>query len=284
MQPHREPSQDGQRPQRIADLFLPAGDSPSSPAPDRLAFFSLIAANLLPILIAILFGWDMSDVVLFYWLENIIIGLWVIPRILFAQAEGGENAESWLERPGQFEPPGTAGTAEFVAPRPSPTTTPISPTGTIGLHPAKFFLVPFFCFHYFFFCFVHGIFISVFTSGFAGGPSMHSPGGLIRASLGGLSAGGLVALAGLVISHGISFFRNYVGRREYRHTHPMVEMFRPYPRVVILHVCIIFGGFAIMMLGSPMPLVVLLMVGKTLLDATLHAASHGGKTPWVHPA
>lgn len=108
---------------------------------------------------------------------------------------------------------------------------------------------------------------------------MHSPGELLRASLGGLSTGGLLALAGLVISHGISFFRNYVGRGEYRRAQPMGEMFRPYPRVVILHVCILFGGFAIMMLGSSMPLVVLLMIGKTIFDAK----SHGGSPPWGHP-
>jgi hypothetical protein len=280
MQPQREPSQAGDRPQRIVDLFRPTGDASPSPAPDRLALFSLIAANLLPILIAVLLGWDMSDVVLFYWLENIIIGLWVIPRMLFAQADGAENAETEDGPTGRFDTPDIAG---FVAPRSTPTETRLSRSGTIGLNHAKFFLVPFFCFHYFFFCFVHGIFITVFTSGFAGGPPMHSPGELLRASLGGLSAAGMLALAGLVISHGISFFRNYVGRGEYRRTHPMVEMFRPYPRIVILHVCIIFGGFAIMMLGSPMPLVVLLMIGKTLLDATLHTASHGGKTPWGHP-
>jgi hypothetical protein len=235
---------DDQPPPRVADRFRPPDASPSSPVPDRLALVSLIAANVLPILVAILFGWDISDVVLFYWLENIIIGLWVIPRILFAQAED---------------------------------------TGTVGVNQAKFFLVPFFCFHYFFFCFVHGVFITVFTSGFSGGPPMHSPGELLRASLGGLSTAGMLALAGLVISHGISFFRNYIGHGEYRQAHPMGEMFRPYPRVVILHVCIIFGGFAVMMLGSPMALVVLLMIGKTILDATLHTASHGGNTPWGHP-
>jgi|GEM_PF-5144901 len=56
-----------------------------------------------------------------------------------------------------------------------------------------------------------------------------------------------------------------------------MEMFRPYGRIVLLHVCIIFGGIVIMFLGSPMMLVVLLMVGKTVVDMAVHVASHPGQ-------
>jgi|GEM_PF-5490609 len=45
---------------------------------DRVSLVSLIAANLLPVFFALVFGWDLGGVVMFYWWENIIIGLYAI--------------------------------------------------------------------------------------------------------------------------------------------------------------------------------------------------------------
>ena len=54
----------------------------------------LVLANLLPLAGVFLLGWSVFPIMLVFWLENIIVGLLNIPRILFAMgpAEGQEKA------------------------------------------------------------------------------------------------------------------------------------------------------------------------------------------------
>jgi fatty acid desaturase len=52
-------------------------------------------------------------------------------------------------------------------------------------------------------------------------------------------------------------------------------MFRPYGRVLLLHGCIIAGAFGVLFFGAPLTLVVLLMLGKTAIDAKVHLMFHG---------
>jgi len=42
----------------------------------------------------------------------------------------------------------------------------------------------------------------------------------------------------------------------------------------VLHVAILFGAFAIQGLGSTVPLLVILVVGKTAIDLSLHRWMH----------
>jgi len=200
---------------------------------NRLALVGLIAANCLPILLALIFGWNVYDVVMFYWWENIIIGIYSICRILMAS------------------------------------------NGTAGIAMSKLPLVLFFTFHYFFFCFIHLIFLRLFFQ--EGGPLAMNGSPFIESiseiwQL--IPQAGLVGLMAIAISHGMSFFQNYIGKGEYKKSMPMLEMFRPYGRIVVMHVCIIFGGFAVMLFGSPIALVVLLMLLKTAVDLVAHVSSH----------
>jgi len=258
----------------LIDMVLGTPASQASAGADRVSLFSLLAANILPILMAIMFGWNVGDVVIFYWWENLIIGLWVIPRLLMAHS----NKAHLLKQTNQSQ------------------LTPSRSSQNDGMQYEKILVIPFFCFHYFFFCFVHGIFVHVLARGmFSDAPGVSIPFDtstgnsrlgplmiipfffqLLASSLQGLSTGGLVAVAGLVISHGISFFRNFIGHGEYQNAHVMFEMFRPYPRIIVLHLGIIVGGIATLLLGSPLILVIILMIGKTVLDAKLHLFSHGG--------
>ncbi len=272
----------------LGALFGGPSNTTQTPS-DRLAIAGLLAANILPILLALLFGWDVGDVVTFYWLENIIVGLWVIPRLITAQGELSLDPNELSKQLSKIS--GATVTSESAS-KASHT------KGKATIERAKLFLIPFFCFHYFFFCFVHGVFVSVFASGaITGNTSAPLPfdtpeGGswpgplviiqffysLISNSLASLSTGGLLAIAGLVLSHGILYFRNYIGHGEYKQTYAIIEMFRPYPRIVVLHLGIMAGGIATLLLGSPLLLVIVLMIGKTIVDAKLHISSH---TPQV---
>jgi hypothetical protein len=220
---------------------------------DRISLISLLVANLVPIFVAVVFHWDVTGVVVFYWIENLIIGFWSICRI--AMARGRSTGL-----------PGSGG---------------------------KYVLVPFFAVHYFLFCAVHGFFIGLLFSGvldrfrpMGSAAEVSLPGIFARLYSGsGLLATGsvLLAIAGIFISHGISFQRNYLGKGEYKTARPETEMFRPYGRIVLMHVSILFGGILVVLFGAPLFFVILLMIGKTLMDAAAHVASHqpgSGKAFW----
>ena len=56
-------------------------------------------------------------------------------------------------------------------------------------------------------------------------------------------------------------------------------MFLPYGRIVVLHITIIFGAFAIMALGSPMIMVLILALAKTGGDMFFHTREHATLQP-----
>jgi ABC-type multidrug transport system permease subunit len=79
-----------------------------------------------------------------------------------------------------------------------------------------------------------------------------------------------VAFVGLLISHGYSFVSNFLlgGEREQASTRDLMSA--PYKRIVILHVAIIAGGFAVAALGQPLVLLIVLIALKLVLDIALH--------------
>lgn len=182
--------------------------------PVRLSSVALVAANLLPLVGVLSWGWDAGRVVTLYWFENVVIGALQVLKLALA-------------RP-----------------------------------PRKLALIPFFVLHYGLFTFVHGVFlVTLFQGATTFGHGVLADGA------------GWVALA-LVASHVLSFAVNYVGGGEYRRRTPEQLMAEPYGRVVVLHVAILFGGFAVHALDSPVPLLAILVVGKTLLDLHFHRRQH----------
>jgi hypothetical protein len=79
---------------------------------------------------------------------------------------------------------------------------------------------------------------------------------------------------GLFVSHGISFMQNYLWRKEYASLTIAKLMNQPYKRIVILHVAIIAGAVPVMMVGSPVPLMCILVLLKVSMDIHLHNKEH----------
>ena len=79
-----------------------------------------------------------------------------------------------------------------------------------------------------------------------------------------------ISLAALAISHLYSFFANYIGRDEWRTATVGEMMARPYGRIIVLHITIIFGGIAAQALGSPVGLLLVLVLLKTVTDLAMH--------------
>ena len=83
------------------------------------------------------------------------------------------------------------------------------------------------------------------------------------------------ALAALFISHGVSFFTNYLGQHEYLGTDLKTQMSEPYKRIMVMHMTIIIGGFLTMLLRAPEAAVLLLIAFKTAADLHAHRGEHG---------
>lgn len=53
----------------------------------KYTLFSLITANLVPILGIFLLDWDLFSILFFYWLESAVVGVYNIPRMAMASPE-----------------------------------------------------------------------------------------------------------------------------------------------------------------------------------------------------
>jgi hypothetical protein len=205
---------------------------------------ALVIANAIPLAGVLFFGWSLWTLLVLYWVENGVVGAWNVPRILLA---GGATSAAIMRLP----------------------------------------VAVFFVFHYGLFWFVHGTFVFLLPAFFGGGiiathvPQTDPFGMLIVGDA--PTAGGFgeivwssvaIGAIALVLSHGASFFLNYLGRGEYLRTTALAQMGAVYGRVVVLHLTILFGAFAIVFLGAPVLLLVVMVVAKTLFDLGLHLRQH----------
>ena len=77
-----------------------------------------------------------------------------------------------------------------------------------------------------------------------------------------------------LISHGYSFFINFMGSEEYKRV-PIDHLFvRPYTRVVIMHIAVVFGAWIVILFGAPIYLVMSLIGLKIFIDLLAHLRDH----------
>jgi len=55
----------------------------------------IVIGNIIPLIGVLFFNWEIGHIITLYWIENIILGLWNIPRILFA----GEDTNRFKNLP-----------------------------------------------------------------------------------------------------------------------------------------------------------------------------------------
>jgi hypothetical protein len=231
-----------------------------------VAIALLIAANLVPLVGVALLGWDLATLVAIYWAENGVVGIFAIGRIAtaagFGPAEGRTGPPARVARDDPTQPP----------PPPRGSLPAFSPGAMAGAAiVGRILMIPFFIVHYGIFWAVHGVFVwSVLPGLFAG-----MGGGAIGFgdAFAGPDSTVVVAAAGaLFLSHGASFLLNWIGGGEYRSSSAVDEMQAPYGRVVILHLTILFGAFAVAILGAPVGALLVMVVLKTGVDLAAHLA------------
>ncbi len=236
----------------------------------------LVAANLIPLLGVVAWGWSTFDVVVLYWFENVIIGVLNILKMLVSSPDAGQmNLEQRLRD--RVEARGGGASPEQVEAAERLVAGVGENQGKLGCfhHASKLFFIPFFTVHYGLFTTVHGMFVFAMLGK---DESFFGPGGPFDALPGMVEkvfseGGGLAALA-LLVSHLVSFVFNFLIKGEFRRVTTPQLMFAPYGRVVVLHIAILGGAFAIQALGSPIFLLVILVVGKIGIDLGLHFRSH----------
>ncbi len=213
----------------------------------------LILVNLLPILGVIYGGWDVFEIVVLYWFENVVIGVVNIFKII-SSAPSVDDAE--------------------VNGKPLPEY--LRTNGSDALqHAAKFFLIPFFTFHYGMFCFVHGIFVFALLGKKSGALGAGNPiNGMSEMIASLFQSNAKWCVIAIIGSHVFSFFYNYMGKGEFRKSTPSELMHAPYGRIMVLHIAIVLGAFAIAAIGSSAGMLILLIIGKIIVDSKLHLRSH----------
>ncbi len=215
----------------------------------------LVLVNLIPIVGILFWGWNPYDIIFLYWVENIVIGGFNFFRIFLAQGrvttvEGfitkneGEIMNSGIEQVDD-----TSELNNF--------------TQASSFLRGKF-LAFFFIIHYGLFTLVHGAFIMFL---FAPKSSFISEKDYL---------GIVIFFLALVISHGFSFFYNYIYKKEYLHRSPQQQTMEPYKRIFPIHITIIFGA----MIASVLPqmVVILFVLLKIFFDLGGHMGSHQNVT------
>jgi len=206
---------------------------------------SLIAANLITIILAILGNWDLATVMFIYWAQSIIIGFFTVMSLLLVNisptAPGKEQPE---QQPG------------------GPRTIYIQNPWVVRCILVGFFTLPYVIFHWVYYSFI-------VDSGFFG--TVHFSDPAIWVSCGVFFANHLYSY--IAYNHRVSL-----------ETMDFYEYFLlPYRRIIPMHLTIIFGGILLLILQfigiqSTIPVLVLFLVLKTLTDVAAHIDKHQPKT------
>jgi hypothetical protein len=201
-----------------------------------------LVADLAPIIAVLFWGWGAAALIMLYWIENVVIGAYVVPRMIIASV--GRHG----------------------------------PLGLIGC----LFGVPFFIFHYGMFCAVHGIFLLTFFHTAAQDPMVASPDMLVMLQglfMGSLSfaphMNWIVVL--VVAAHGAVFVYDFLLKGGWRETSFDEEMGAPYGRIVILHLGIFVIAGALFALNDPMIGAIFLVLARAAWG--LHANTQPRSKP-----
>jgi len=194
----------------------------------------LIFSNLFPIVGVLFFNFNIFYIFILYWVESGIVGFYGIIKMAFIKPENlGVRYQIQSSQ----------------------------------LNAMKVFMIPFFLVHFSMFMFGHLTFILVFFA-----PS-HSDIGFMLFDFSRIFPYFQFIWLGVVflfISHGYSFYINFLGKKEYTRMKGQSMMFQPYKRIIIMQFTLIIGGFFYMAGGQQTALLILLIIFKILADLFTH--------------
>jgi hypothetical protein len=202
---------------------------------------ALVAANLLPLAFVATGRADAGELLAIYWIENLIVAGYAILRMASAR---GDPADTLL---------------------------------------ARAFFILFFMVHFGVFCGVHAFALYRLALSESGLLPL-DPHSVLDYRLHdafpqpapwqGIPDAFAVLIAALAVSHGLSYVRNFLLRGEIFHASAADAMFRPYRRMIPMHLATLACGFLAVAQQSAGAVLVLLVLIKTVVDAALHIESH----------
>lgn len=205
----------------------------------------IVAANSVPAAGVIFLNWNPYMILLIYWGESLIIGILNLLKMMISGTVQNRR----------FSPEGFARAAGLSV---------------------------FFTFHYGMFMFVHCIFLLLFMSmaevtGSPGSSFTIDPFSIAesfipeRLTLFDFVNSEISAISALLISHISSFYTYFIKTGEYNSTEASDYMMRPYKRIIIMQVTIIFGAFALFISGFKSAVFVIIWIGlKIITDLKMH--------------
>lgn len=231
------------------------------------SIYFLIIANLIPLVGVIFFGWNLFSILIAYWLENIVIGIFTVFKIMMAEGTMFDaNSMRIFNQMKTFAPQ----TVKIALPKQE-----VSILSRIAT--TLFFIV-----HFGIFTIGHGIFIFALASNFytSGIQQSFSFSVTSSSSLGLLNSipvtfwSTLIIVLSLFVSHGISFFTNFIGQQEYKNISPDKAMNSPYGRVAVMHIVVIAVTIVFGKWGFNTFSVVIIILLKGGLDCLFHIRQH----------
>jgi hypothetical protein len=201
---------------------------------------ALLLANFIPLLGVLFMEWDVGGIVVLYWAENLVIGVYTILKMFVAERLGAIGKILFFcVHYGGF----SAVHGMFVLKL-------TEYAGITGMPAAETsWPGPLVVFEIFY--------------------------NLVNSVLGAAPDEFLWVLLAMTLSHGVSFLLLFIGQGEFRKTTASKLMRAPYQRVAILHITVIIGAFLVIKLHSPLGLLLALVALKTGMDIMLHNRSHG---------
>ncbi len=205
---------------------------------DPLAWVSF-AADLLPVIGVIVFGWGAVPLVALYWLENLVVGAFNVLRM-------------WAT--------GLAGVSRLFG--------AVFMSGFFTIHYGMF------CFVHGVFLRSFDA-VSGDAGQFGGSSGMESPVGLVNWAL---SSGPQLPLfvAAIIGVNALFFAFDFIGRRQYEDSNSAKLLFQPYGRIVTLHIAILLGGGLAVALGQPLLGVLFLIVLRVIFGVALSMFRRSG--------
>ena len=210
----------------------------------------VVLANLVPVVGVFWFGWDAFVVVLSYWLEGAVVGLFTLIKIIWA-------LPGYNPTPGtsvRYERKGKDVSGHFTATQMS-----------------KRAVVPAFVGVYGGLMLFYGLLLMMFLGG---EPTVEK----LTSRLSGVSTGLLTVLVLMLISHAWTFYMEFVRGPEWVKSDPVFHFWRPFGRFVLLQLLVVIGGVVTLGLSLPRFYLVLFIFLKTCGDMLSAVLASAG--PW----
>ncbi|MBW3539227.1 MAG: hypothetical protein KY476_03070 [Planctomycetes bacterium] len=226
-----------------------AGIPRSPPVWKHPSVWEVLAAYAIPVIGILWLGWSAFTLLVLYWLENVLVGVFNVLRMLLARPQYRSLAEAIAAHPWVLKRYPIS-SRQWQEAR----TTPVP---TMPSH--KALVVPLFAGHYSLFLAVHAVLLAWLIEG-------ASPKSWWRDFVSEWSPGVGVAVLMVAVEHAWRFWKEDLQGRTYTRTFPFLAMIYPYRQLLDLHLALFLAGFAIAFFSLPEATALLLIALKAAFD------------------